>query len=148
MLENVVVKEDTRAVHYASAALTENTRASYPINFIDNARIPCVGPHPRNVVLLCWWAGGRGGRRGCSATLLAAGRWAGLGQAVIIHSWLLLPHFTGWQIFLCQLGWFAGGTIAMGFRLEGWGPATSCGGRRGTPSSVSTQLSRWQPPRR
>jgi phosphoenolpyruvate carboxykinase (ATP) len=40
-------------VHYASAALTENTRASYPINFIDNARIPCVGPHPRNVVLLC-----------------------------------------------------------------------------------------------
>ncbi|KAI8462454.1 MAG: phosphoenolpyruvate carboxykinase-domain-containing protein, partial [Monoraphidium minutum] len=30
-----------------------NTRASYPITYIDNARIPCVGPHPRNVVLLC-----------------------------------------------------------------------------------------------
>lgn len=33
--------------------ITENTRASYPIDYIENARIPCVGPHPRNVVLLC-----------------------------------------------------------------------------------------------
>lgn len=33
--------------------ITENTRASYPIEYIENARIPCVGPHPRNVVLLC-----------------------------------------------------------------------------------------------
>lgn len=31
----------------------ENTRACYPINFIDNARIPCTGPHPRNIILLC-----------------------------------------------------------------------------------------------
>jgi len=36
-----------------TSALTENTRASYPISYIDNARIPCVGPHPRNVILLC-----------------------------------------------------------------------------------------------
>ncbi len=35
------------------SAVTENTRASYPIEFIDNARIPCVGGHARNVVLLC-----------------------------------------------------------------------------------------------
>jgi len=35
------------------SAVTENTRASYPINFIDNARIPCVGPHPKNLILLC-----------------------------------------------------------------------------------------------
>lgn len=35
------------------SAITENTRASYPIEHIENARIPCVGPHPRNVVLLC-----------------------------------------------------------------------------------------------
>lgn len=33
--------------------MTENTRASYPIEFIDNARIPCVGPHPKNLILLC-----------------------------------------------------------------------------------------------
>lgn len=30
----------------------ENTRAAYPIEFIPNAKIPCVGPHPRNVILL------------------------------------------------------------------------------------------------
>ncbi|KIZ05455.1 phosphoenolpyruvate carboxykinase (ATP) [Monoraphidium neglectum] len=53
VLENVMVKGPSRQVHYASSALTENTRASYPITYIDNARIPCVGPHPRNVVLLC-----------------------------------------------------------------------------------------------
>jgi phosphoenolpyruvate carboxykinase (ATP) len=40
-------------VDYDCATLTENTRASYPINYIQNARIPCVGPHPRNVILLC-----------------------------------------------------------------------------------------------
>ena len=35
------------------SAVTENTRASYPIEYIDNARIPCVGPHPKNLILLC-----------------------------------------------------------------------------------------------
>eukprot|EP00878_Enallax_costatus_P032586 GHUV01035825.1.p1 GENE.GHUV01035825.1~~GHUV01035825.1.p1 ORF type:complete len:315 (+),score=92.73 GHUV01035825.1:1591-2535(+) len=53
VLENVEVNELTREVDYMSNAITENTRASYPIDFIDNAKIPCVGPQPRNVVLLC-----------------------------------------------------------------------------------------------
>lgn len=53
VLENVEVNELTREVDYMSNAITENTRASYPIDYIDNARIPCVGPQPRNVVLLC-----------------------------------------------------------------------------------------------
>ena len=37
----------------ACSAVTENTRASYPIEYIDNARIPCMGPHPKNLILLC-----------------------------------------------------------------------------------------------
>lgn len=37
----------------ACSAVTENTRASYPIEYIDNAKIPCVGPHPKNLILLC-----------------------------------------------------------------------------------------------
>jgi hypothetical protein len=41
------------AVFRACSAITDNTRASYPIEYIDNARLPCVGPHARNVVLLC-----------------------------------------------------------------------------------------------
>lgn len=26
---------------------------SYPIEYIANARIPCIGPHPKNIILLC-----------------------------------------------------------------------------------------------
>lgn len=40
-------------VDYDDTSLTENTRAAYPIEYISNARIPCVGPHPSNIVLLC-----------------------------------------------------------------------------------------------
>jgi hypothetical protein len=37
----------------AARSVTENTRASYPIHYIRNARIPCIGSHPRNIILLC-----------------------------------------------------------------------------------------------
>ncbi len=52
ILENTVQDPDTRVVDYSSAALTENTRASYPIEHIANAKIPCVGRHPKNIILL------------------------------------------------------------------------------------------------
>jgi len=52
VLENVDMDPTTREVDYESQRLTENTRASYPIEAMDNARIPCVGPHPKNVILL------------------------------------------------------------------------------------------------
>ena len=39
-------------VDYSSKAITENTRASYPIEYIPNAKIPCVGPEPRNIIFL------------------------------------------------------------------------------------------------
>ncbi|GIL76342.1 hypothetical protein Vretimale_5908 [Volvox reticuliferus] len=52
VLENVVLDTETRVVDYDSQLLTENTRASYPIEFMANARIPCVGDHPKNVILL------------------------------------------------------------------------------------------------
>ncbi|MFM8284487.1 MAG: phosphoenolpyruvate carboxykinase (ATP) [Planctomycetaceae bacterium] len=58
VLENVVVDEVSREVDYDSAALTENTRAAYPIDFIDNAKIPCVAGHPRNVIFLTCDASG------------------------------------------------------------------------------------------
>lgn len=52
VLENVVYDERTRAVDYADTSLTQNTRAAYPIEFIDNAKVPCVGGHPKNIILL------------------------------------------------------------------------------------------------
>lgn len=52
VLENVVYSEDTREVDYTDSSITENTRCSYPIEFIPNAKIPCLGGHPRNVIFL------------------------------------------------------------------------------------------------
>ncbi|KAJ8748051.1 hypothetical protein K2173_012874 [Erythroxylum novogranatense] len=52
VLENVVFDEHTREVDYVDKSVTENTRAAYPIEYIPNAKIPCVGPHPKNVILL------------------------------------------------------------------------------------------------
>jgi len=53
ILENVVFSPDTREVDYEDATLTENTRCAYPIEYISNAKIPCVTDrHPTNIVLL------------------------------------------------------------------------------------------------
>jgi phosphoenolpyruvate carboxykinase (ATP) len=52
ILENCEFDEATRKVDYESAAITENTRASYPIEYIANAKVPCVGGHPKNIILL------------------------------------------------------------------------------------------------
>ncbi|XP_006364971.1 phosphoenolpyruvate carboxykinase [ATP]-like [Solanum tuberosum] len=52
VLENVVFEEHAREVDYTDKSVTENTRAAYPIEYIPNAKIPCVGPHPKNVILL------------------------------------------------------------------------------------------------
>ena len=52
MLENVDYDEETHVVDYDGTSLTENTRASYPIEYIQNAKIPCVGSHPQNIIFL------------------------------------------------------------------------------------------------
>ena len=52
VLENVVYDDRDREVDYSDSSLTENTRASYPIEYIENAKIPCVGGHPKNIILL------------------------------------------------------------------------------------------------
>ena len=52
VLENVVYDPKTREADYADASLTENTRACYPIEAIDHAKVPCVAGHPSNIVFL------------------------------------------------------------------------------------------------
>ena len=52
VLENVILHAETRVVDFTDARLTENTRASYPIEYIPNAKIPCLGGHPKNIILL------------------------------------------------------------------------------------------------
>jgi phosphoenolpyruvate carboxykinase (ATP) len=58
VLENVAYDPATRAVDFASSAITENTRAAYPIEFIANAKVPCVAGHPRHVIFLTCDASG------------------------------------------------------------------------------------------
>lgn len=58
VLENVVYDETTREVNYNSNAITENTRAAYPLEFIDNTRSPPLAGHPRHVIFLTCDASG------------------------------------------------------------------------------------------
>lgn len=52
VLENVVYDKQTRKVNYHDVSITENTRASYPIHYIDNIQMPCVAGHPKNIIFL------------------------------------------------------------------------------------------------
>ncbi|HKE29584.1 MAG TPA: phosphoenolpyruvate carboxykinase (ATP) [Bryobacteraceae bacterium] len=52
VLENVTMDEESRVLDFDSDAITENTRAAYPIDFIDNAVVPSTGGHPSNVIFL------------------------------------------------------------------------------------------------
>ncbi|KAI5303233.1 hypothetical protein KEM56_007767, partial [Ascosphaera pollenicola] len=53
ILENVVFDPITRKVDYDDVTLTENTRCAYPIEYIENAKVPCQADvHPRNIILL------------------------------------------------------------------------------------------------
>ena len=52
VLENVVIDEDTREIDLDDNTLAENSRASYPIDFIPNASADNLGPVPRNMIFL------------------------------------------------------------------------------------------------
>ncbi|MCB9849659.1 MAG: phosphoenolpyruvate carboxykinase (ATP) [Phycisphaerales bacterium] len=52
VLENVVFDEETHQVDFRDVSITQNTRGAYRINYIDNAKIPCVGGHPTEIIFL------------------------------------------------------------------------------------------------
>ncbi|HXF94687.1 MAG TPA: phosphoenolpyruvate carboxykinase (ATP) [Gemmatimonadales bacterium] len=52
VLENVVVDPESRVVDFDSTAITENTRASYPIHFIPNHVPGGMAGHPSHIVFL------------------------------------------------------------------------------------------------
>ena len=52
VVENVIVDPEPRVPDYTDNSLTENTRVSYPIDFIDNAVVPSVGGHPKTIIFL------------------------------------------------------------------------------------------------
>ncbi len=48
----MVVDGTTRAIDFDSDEITENTRAAYPLHYIQDAVIPSVGGQPKNVIFL------------------------------------------------------------------------------------------------
>jgi phosphoenolpyruvate carboxykinase (ATP) len=52
LLENVRFIPGTRTVDYANISVTENTRAAYPIDLVDNIAVPSVGDVPKNIFFL------------------------------------------------------------------------------------------------
>jgi phosphoenolpyruvate carboxykinase (ATP) len=52
VLENVIVNPDSRIADYDDGSLTENTRAAYPIDAIENIVVPSVAGHPNTIVFL------------------------------------------------------------------------------------------------
>jgi phosphoenolpyruvate carboxykinase (ATP) len=58
ILENITFKAGTNIPDYDDGSITENTRVSYPIDFIDNIATPSVGGQPKNIFFLTCDAAG------------------------------------------------------------------------------------------
>merc|ERR1711981_465257 len=52
VLENVVMDPITREVDFTDAKYTQNTRLCYPIEYMSNAKVPCIAGHPKNIIFL------------------------------------------------------------------------------------------------
>ncbi|MEO8962269.1 MAG: phosphoenolpyruvate carboxykinase (ATP), partial [Ginsengibacter sp.] len=52
LVENVTFVNGTNQIDFSSRQITENTRVSYPLDFIPNAAHPSVGDVPKNIFLL------------------------------------------------------------------------------------------------
>lgn len=52
VLENVIIDEETSEPDYDDTSLTENTRAAYPLENMDNIVIPSVAGHPNTIIFL------------------------------------------------------------------------------------------------
>ncbi len=52
VLENVTLDTETRMINLDDDSLTENTRAAYPIDHIENSVPSKMGDHPKNIIML------------------------------------------------------------------------------------------------
>lgn len=48
----MVVDEADHHVDFTNTSITQNTRGSYPIEYMSNAKVPCVADHPSDVIFL------------------------------------------------------------------------------------------------
>lgn len=52
LVENITFFDGTNKIDFSSKAITENTRVSYPLDFISNALEPSIGGLPKNIFFL------------------------------------------------------------------------------------------------
>src|SRR5207244_3573227 len=52
LVENTLFKPGTRTIDFANKSITENTRVSYPLDYISNALEPSIGGIPKNIFFL------------------------------------------------------------------------------------------------
>ncbi len=52
ILENIGFTDDSSTPDYTDASITQNTRVSYPIHFIDNIMVPSKAGMPKNIFFL------------------------------------------------------------------------------------------------
>ena len=52
LVENVTFYPGTNKINFDDASITENTRVSYPLDFISNALEPSIGSLPKNIFFL------------------------------------------------------------------------------------------------
>lgn len=52
VLENTIIDPGTRKPDYDDTSITQNTRVTYPVDFIPGAKIPSIGAHPKHVIFL------------------------------------------------------------------------------------------------
>ena len=52
ILENVAINSETRKIDLSDETVTENTRASYRLNQLDNVELTGMGQHPNHVIFL------------------------------------------------------------------------------------------------
>ena len=58
LVENVDFFENSKVINFAGKSITENTRVSYPLDFIANTLSPAIGGHPQNIFFLTCDANG------------------------------------------------------------------------------------------
>lgn len=52
LVENVNFQKNSKIIDFESSEITENTRVSYPIDFVPNVIIPSIGGIPKNIFFL------------------------------------------------------------------------------------------------
>lgn len=58
LLENCKLVPGSNDVDYTDGSITENTRVSYPIDYIENIAVPSLGKNPKNIFFLSFDAYG------------------------------------------------------------------------------------------